>query len=102
MTRRGYREGATLEERLSNEFQRLRSRINDGNPVARAPAINKDPVDDLEERKKRASEMAGDTIDGISDVSASREDQASRKRRLLEGPDEFRIVRLDRASAKPR
>jgi hypothetical protein len=100
MTRRLYRESATLEERLSSEFQRLRSRGHNGKPVAQASAINEDAMDDLEERRKRASAMAGDTIDGISDVSASREDQANRKRSLLEGPDEFRIVRMDRARAK--
>jgi hypothetical protein len=46
-------------------------------------------MNDLEERRKRAHEMAGDAIDGLSDVSANLEDQASRKRSLLEGPDEF-------------
>jgi len=59
-------------------------------------------MDGLEERRKRAHEMAGAAIDGVSDVSASLEDQASRKHNLLEGPDEFQIVRVDRAKTKPR
>jgi hypothetical protein len=66
------------------------------------PAIDGNPMNDLEERRKRVHEMAGDAIDGISDVSAGLEDHASRKRSLLEGPDEFQIIRMDRARAKPR
>lgn len=100
MTRRGYREGSTLEERLSNEFQRIRTQAPRWQPTV-AP-IDEEPIDGLEERRKRAHEMAGDAIDGVSDVSASSEDQASRKRSLLEGPDEFQIVRVDRAKTKPR
>lgn len=102
MPRRGYREGSTLEERLSNEFQRLRAQAHDRQPAAAGPAVNRDPMDDPEERRQRAHDMAGDAIDGICDVSASVEDQASRKRSLLDGPDEFQIVRMDRDKAKPR
>jgi hypothetical protein len=102
MTRRGYRGGSTLEERLSNEFQRIRTQARGRQPVAPPPVINEEPTDGLEERRKRMHEMAGDAIDGVSDVSASLEDQASRKRSLLEGPDEFQIVRVDRAKTNPR
>jgi len=102
MARRGYRESSTLEERLSNEFQRLRSQALNRWPAAQVPAINDNPMNDHEERRKRAHEMAGDAIDGLSDVSASLEDQASRKRSLLEGPDEFQIFRMNRARANPR
>jgi hypothetical protein len=102
MTRRGYRGGSTLEERLSNEFQRIRTQAHGRQPVAPPPVINEEPMDGLDERRKRMHEMAGDAIDGVSDVSASLEDQASRKRSLLEGPDEFQIVRVDRAKTNPR
>jgi hypothetical protein len=46
----------------------------------------------------RASEMAGAEIDRIHDLSASHEDRAARKRRLTEGPKEFRDARRDRRS----
>jgi hypothetical protein len=48
----------------------------------------------------RAREMAGDAIDGLTDVTAHSDDQASRKRRLLKGPEEFREARIDRPKAK--
>ena len=46
---------------------------------------------------KNASIMAGCTIDRLADTSAPHEEQASRKKRLLQGPKEFRKMR-----AKPR
>jgi hypothetical protein len=49
-----------------------------------------------EGQKKRAREMAGSAIDDMTDTAASPDDQASRKRRLLKGPEEFRNVRVDR------
>lgn len=49
-----------------------------------------------DEQKQRAREMAGKAIDKMSDDSAQAEDQASRKRRLLKGPEEFRELRIDR------
>ena len=39
-----------------------------------------------------ASAMAGRTIDSLSDKSAPDDEQASRKRRLLQGPKEFRAM----------
>jgi hypothetical protein len=49
-----------------------------------------------EGQKLRAREMAGNAIDSMTDVTAHADDQASRKRRLLKGPEEFREVRVDR------
>ena len=49
-----------------------------------------------EGQKLRAREMAGNTIDRMTDSEASPEDQADRKRRLLKGPEEFREARVDR------
>jgi len=46
-------------------------------------------------RLSTASEMAGSTIDQLGDKSASDEQQAKRKRRLLTGPSEFRDMRDD-------
>lgn len=49
-----------------------------------------------EGQKFRAREMASNTIDKLSDTTASSNDQASRKRRLIKGPEEFQNVRRDR------
>ena len=47
----------------------------------------------------KSSELAGKTIDRLSDQSAPLEEQEKRKRRLLKGPTEFRDIR-DLASQK--
>jgi hypothetical protein len=44
--------------------------------------------------------MAGSAIDAMTDATAHADDQASRKRRLLKGPEEFREARVDRPKAK--
>ena len=49
---------------------------------------------------ERANTMAAEQLDRQADQSASAEDQASRKRDLLKGPEEFRKVRVDRVKAK--
>jgi hypothetical protein len=49
---------------------------------------------------ERAKELAAKAIDKMTDGSASTDDQASRKRRLLKGPEEFREARVDRLKAK--
>jgi hypothetical protein len=51
-------------------------------------------------RAGKAHEMAGKQLDQLADQSATAEEQASRKRRLLKGPEEFRGVRVDRPGAK--
>jgi Arc/MetJ-type ribon-helix-helix transcriptional regulator len=47
--------------------------------------------------KRRAGELAGAAIDRMAEAAASPEDQASRKRRLIKGPEEFQKVRRDRS-----
>jgi hypothetical protein len=44
--------------------------------------------------------MAGDILDQHADLSASSEEQANRKRRLLKGPKEFRELRRDHPHGK--
>jgi hypothetical protein len=51
-------------------------------------------------QKLRASEMAGAAIDQMTDPKASPNDQATRKQRLLKGPEEFRRARIDRPNRK--
>jgi hypothetical protein len=53
-----------------------------------------------EGQKLRAREMAGKAIDKMTDTAATPDDQATRKKRLLKGPEEFRAVRVDRPNRK--
>jgi hypothetical protein len=50
--------------------------------------------------KQRARELAGATVDEMTDPTASPENQANRKRRLIGGPEEFQNVRRDRSKPK--
>ena len=50
-------------------------------------------------QRLRASEMAGKAIDEMTDATATTDDQAARKKRLLKGPEEFRKVRTDRSKS---
>ena len=43
-----------------------------------------------------ARDLAAVQIDRLADPAVPAEEQASRKRRLLKGPEEFREVRVDR------
>jgi len=49
------------------------------------------------QQKRRARKMAADTIDGMADATANAGDRASRKRHLLNGPEEFNRIRMDRS-----
>jgi hypothetical protein len=49
-----------------------------------------------EGQRIRAREMAGKTIDEMTDTGATPDDQATRKKRLIKGPEELREVRVDR------
>jgi hypothetical protein len=44
--------------------------------------------------------MAGKQLDELVDASASADQQATRKGRLLRGPEEFQSVRIDRPARK--
>lgn len=48
---------------------------------------------------KRARKMAGETIDDMIDATITAEGKAARKRDLLDGPEEFGRVRVDRPKA---
>ena len=53
-----------------------------------------------QQTRAKAKKFAAEQIDRMGDSAAPAEEQASRKRRLLKGPEEFREVRVDRAKAK--
>jgi hypothetical protein len=46
-------------------------------------------------QKRRAREIAGNTIDDMSDTTTTAGNRAARKRDLLNGPKEFTRVRVD-------
>ena len=51
-------------------------------------------------QKQRARKMAGDTIDHMGDTATTADSRASRKRDLIDGPEEFNRMRLDRPRSK--
>jgi hypothetical protein len=48
----------------------------------------------------KAKKLAGEAIDEMADPEASTAEKASRKRSLINGPEEFREMRVDRAKKK--
>ena len=44
--------------------------------------------------------MAAKVIDNLADGTANADDRASRKSRLLKGPEEFKEARVDRPKAQ--
>lgn len=48
-------------------------------------------------QRRRALRLAGAALDDRADSSASSKEQHVRKQRLLDGPAEFRAVRVDRS-----
>ena len=80
-----------------------------GNETTRSDAIRclvelgltvKTKAQPTERHRARASELAATAIDSLTVGTADADDQASRKRRLLKGPEEFRELRVDRLKAK--
>jgi hypothetical protein len=53
-------------------------------------------------RANKANAMAADQLDQLADPSATAEERETRKHRLLQGPTEFRNLRVDRAKASRR
>ena len=47
--------------------------------------------------KRKAAKMAGREIDRLGDQTATREERARRKRRLVKGPREFRDIRKNKS-----
>jgi hypothetical protein len=60
-----------------------------------ALATKQNRLDGHPTRSDRASELAGDAIDGLRDKDASAADVKDRKSRLIDGPAEFRDSRMD-------
>lgn len=50
--------------------------------------------------RRKAAELAGRAVDALGDRTATVEERAHRKRRLIKGPREFREVRGDQPKSK--
>jgi hypothetical protein len=53
-----------------------------------------------QQTRAKAKKFAAEQIDRMGNSTATAEEQASRKQRLLKGPEEFREARVDRRKAK--
>jgi hypothetical protein len=60
----------------------------------------KPPARRAEKSVAKAKELAGATIDRLVERAAPADEKASRRLRLLKGPEEFRDVRIDREKGK--
>ena len=69
-------------------------------PIQRANQMTKEGATGrrVARQRKRALQLAGAAIDDRADSSASSRDKSTRKQRLLQGPAEFRGVRVDRSN----
>jgi ribosomal protein S11 len=88
------------EDHGANRSEAIRRLVEIGLTVKTKGRPKSEGPKQLQEPKQRARDMAGNTIDRMTDTTASPDDQASRKRRLLKGPEEFRNVRIDRPNRK--
>lgn len=79
------------EPTLSEAIRRL---VELGLDAAKPPALTTANTAD------KAKELASDAINQMADKSASADEKASRKRRLIGGPEEFRDARVDRPKKK--
>ena len=53
-----------------------------------------------QQTRAKAKKFAAEQIDRMGNSTATAEEQAGRKQRLLKGPEEFREARVDRPKAK--
>jgi hypothetical protein len=83
--------------RLSDAIRRL---VELGLTVKTKERPKNEDAKQRQDRKQRAHELAGIAVDKMTDITASRDHQASRKRRLIAGPEEFQSVRRDRPNRK--
>jgi hypothetical protein len=68
--------------------------------VALGLSANVRPNQASQARATKANAMAANQLDLLADPSATTDERAHRKRRLLQGPEEFQSVRVDRPKKK--
>lgn len=61
-------------------------------------ANEQDWLEGVSSQTVRASELASGAIDRMNKDTVPHDDTASRKQRLIDGPEEFRNARIDRTS----
>jgi hypothetical protein len=83
--------GATNDAMRSEAIRRLvEIGLTVGANQKQTPAVASD----------RAKELASKAIDSLTTGAPNNDEKASRKRRLIKGPEEFREVRVDRPKSK--
>ena len=80
-------------ERGMTRSESLRRWVENGVNERWKPLKQKPPL--RAQTRAQAAALAAEIIDRHTDQSAAPEEQASRKRRLLKGPKEFRDIRKD-------
>jgi Arc/MetJ-type ribon-helix-helix transcriptional regulator len=88
---------ATNEASRSEAIRRL---VELGLTVKTEERPKSEDTKQRQKTKQRARELAGAVVDEMTDTTASPENQADRKRRLIKGPEEFQGVRRDRPNRK--
>lgn len=100
--------GVRMTEQLQDGIRQWAAKQSDTPKLAAAIrrlveiglASSAKPAARSEKTAAKAKELAAAQIDRLGDKSAPAEEQASRKTRLLKGPEEFRDVRVDRVKKK--
>jgi hypothetical protein len=88
-------------EAIARRERRIDEALSDSFPASDTPyfvgsgAVNPPDKAVAAKRRNKSAEMAGEAIDQSADLSVSPEEQNSRKRRLISGPNEFRKFRRD-------
>jgi len=89
---------AEQQDDAPSRSEAIRRLVEIGLTVPTEPLPDEREEQGREDPKQRARELASKAIDKVTDPAASPDDQASRKRRLIKGPEEFQKVRRDRNS----
>jgi hypothetical protein len=90
---------ALSQKRRLNRSEAIQLLVKTALDGLRDRSMHQAPKSKRESSRIRAKELAPDAIDGLGDADATSEDRASRKGKLMKGPEEFRNVRRDRSNS---
>jgi Arc/MetJ-type ribon-helix-helix transcriptional regulator len=91
---------AAQQDDSPNRSEAIRRLVELGLTVKTEERPKSEDTKRRQKTKQRARELAGAVVDEMTDTTASPENQADRKRRLIKGPEEFQGVRRDRPNRK--